>query len=343
MNDKIVLITGGTGGIGKQTAKALAKLGAQVIITGRDKGRGLEAVREIKSETGGKADLLLGDLGSLAGIRQLAKDFQAKYPRLDVLINNVGLLEGQKRLTADGLEAHFAVNVVAPFLLTHLLLSSLKQSKAARVINLTGGMPSGSIDLGNLQAEKSFVGLPTYSHAKMVMSAMSLGFARRLEAGGASSISSGRQTFTPSDASSSLEAGGASSISSGRQTLTPSDASSSLEGTGITLNVAYPGAAGTAMTHAMTAEFLPPWMRLFWPIFKLVMREDGGKAAAKAAHSSVYLASSPEVEGLSGGYYDTKARRVQPHPSITNPENQKQIWQKLEQITGISEQSLVKS
>ena len=186
MTGKTVLVTGGTGGIGKHTAIGLAKQGARVIVSGRNRERGLEGVAEIQRASGNQnVHLLLADLSTMAGARQLAASFKAQFDRLDVLVNNAGLLEGQRRETSDGLEAHFAVNVVAPYLLTLELLPLLRASRG-RVVNLNGGMPFGQIDLGNMQAEKSFEGLRSYSHTKMLMSAMSLEFARRLSNTGVS-------------------------------------------------------------------------------------------------------------------------------------------------------------
>ena len=184
MTGKTVLVTGGTGGIGKHTAIGLAKQGARVIVSGRNRERGLEGVAEIQRASGNQnVHLLLADLSTMAGVRQLAASFKAQFDRLDVLVNNAGLLEGQRRETSDGLEAHFAVNVIAPYLLTLELLPLLHTSRG-RVVNLNGGMPFGQIDLGNMQAEKSFEGLRSYSHTKMLMSAMSLEFARRLSGTG---------------------------------------------------------------------------------------------------------------------------------------------------------------
>jgi NAD(P)-dependent dehydrogenase (short-subunit alcohol dehydrogenase family) len=184
MKGKTVLITGGTGGIGLQTALGLAKLGARVVITGRDATRGQAGLRTIQELSGNKnIHLLLSDLSNMAGVRQLARDFERQYERLDVLINNAGLLEGQRRFNNDGLEVNFAVNVVAPYLLTLELLPMLQRHQA-RVVNLNGGMPFGRIDLENIQAEKSFEGLRTYSHTKMLMTAMSLEFARKLQSTG---------------------------------------------------------------------------------------------------------------------------------------------------------------
>lgn len=247
MKDKIVLITGGTGGIGKQTAIALARLGAQVIVTGRDRARGEAGVLDIQRASGNfDVELLLADLSTQAGVRSLAEQFKRRYPRLDVLINNAGLLAQERIVTPDGLESDFAVNVIAPFLLTHLLLDVLKASAPSRVVNVSGGMSIwGKIDFDNLQAERSFRGLETYSQTKTVMMALAYEFARRVE------------------------------------------------GSGVTINVGFPGAASTAMTQALTPTSLPTVMRLTWPALKaLYMRDDGGKSAAKASQSSVYLATS---------------------------------------------------
>ncbi len=110
MQNKIILITGATGGIGKQTALALAKMGARVIITGRSKSGGEEAVAEIKQQSGNpKVDLLIGDLSAQANVHSLAEQFKVKFDRLDVLINNAGLASSKRELTKDGIESNFAV------------------------------------------------------------------------------------------------------------------------------------------------------------------------------------------------------------------------------------------
>lgn len=288
MNDKTILITGGTGGIGKQTAIGLAKLGAHIIVTGRDKRRGESSVKEIQGASGNKnVDLLLGDLSVQEEVRKLADEVKAKSSRLDVLINNAGLLESKRRETKDGVEADFAVNVVAPYLLTLELIPLLEAGTPSRVINLTGGIPVGKIDLQNLQAEKSFLGLMTYSHAKRIMEAMSLEMSERLG------------------------------------------------GSGISVIVAYPGSAGTAMTGAMTPDMVPLAIRLIWPIFKIVMRDDGGKSVAKASRSSVYAASSPELAGETGIYLDTNSKRKNWSADSLDESKRKEIWRTLEQITGL--------
>lgn len=282
LSEKTVLVTGGTGGIGKSTATGIAKLGAQVVITGRDRSRGEAAVREIRTSSGNqKVELLTGDLSTIEGIRGLARDFKKSHDQLQVLINNVGLLESKRRLTADGIEANFAVNVLSPFLLTHELLDVLERSTPARVINVTGGL-AARIDLGNLQAEKSFLGLQTYSQAKAAMVAMSLEFARRLE------------------------------------------------GTGVALNVAYPGAAATEMTRAMTPDFVPVWMRAIWPVFRLMM---GNAKPERAAQSSIFLTSSAGVSGVNGAYFDTNSRRASPPKDALDATIQQRVWQICEELS----------
>ncbi len=186
MHGKIVLITGGTSGIGRETAVGLAKMGAHIVVTGRDQQRGETGVADIKARSGNQnIDLMLADFASFAEIRQFASDFQAQYDRLDVLINNVGLVPQTRYETVDGIESTLAVNYLAPFLLTHKLLPILKASSPARVINVTGGqIGNGEIDFDDLQGEKSFVSLNHYSHAKRVLMAGSYEFARRLEGTG---------------------------------------------------------------------------------------------------------------------------------------------------------------
>jgi len=285
LHGKTMLITGGTGGIGKETARGLAKLGAHVILVGRDRVRAEAAVAELNATAGNeRVDLLLADLSSQAAIRELAREVIDRYPRLDVLINNIGGLYARRWLTVDGIEATLAVNHLNPFLLTHLLLPVLAASAPARVINVTGGMPTGAIDLANLQAEQRFHGLQTYSHAKTTMMAVSYEFARRLE------------------------------------------------GTGVTLNVAYPGGADTAMTRGMTPAMAPGWMRLIWPVFGLMMRN---APPARAARSSIFLATSPDVEGINATYFNTSSKRTQWPAPVHDEALRRRLWQISVDLTGL--------
>lgn len=179
--DLTIFITGGTGGIGYQTALQLATLGAQVVVSGRSAESGNVAVRELQQASGNRnVHLLLGDLATKAGVRSLAAQYIQQYGHLDVLINNAGLAAPERRLTEDGIEANFAVNVVAPWLLTRLLLPPLRASAAARVVTLTGGNHPSRVELDNLQAERAFLGLEAYSHDKLVMMAIMYALAERM-------------------------------------------------------------------------------------------------------------------------------------------------------------------
>src|SRR5437764_1924104 len=138
MSGKVALITGGTGGIGKATAIGLAGLGAQVGITGRDLPHAERAAADIRTTSGNPAvDAFAADMSSQAEVRRLASAILGAYPRLDVLVNNVGGFWAHRHTTADGLEHTFAVNYLAPFLLTLLLLDRLKASAPARVVTVS--------------------------------------------------------------------------------------------------------------------------------------------------------------------------------------------------------------
>lgn len=180
MKDKIVLITGATGGIGKQTAISLAKLGATVIITGRNNQSGEEAVNEIKTLSKNEnIDLIIADISTISGMKILVTDFKSKYDGLDVLINNAGSAMPEFIKNDDGIEMNFAVNVIAPYVLTTLLMDSLKLKNKARVITLTGGDLPAKIDLDNLQSEKLFSGLSNYSQTKMAMMCLMYEYSQR--------------------------------------------------------------------------------------------------------------------------------------------------------------------
>src|SRR5215212_1376967 len=160
MSNRVCLITGATSGIGKATAMGLANMGASVVMVGRDRGRGEAALAEIKEgSANASVDLMLADLSSQQEIHRLADEFKAAYPRLDVLINNAGLFRSERITTADGIETTFAVNHLAHFLLTDLLLDVLKASAPSRIVSVASGDHSnGTIDFDDLQGEKGYKG-----------------------------------------------------------------------------------------------------------------------------------------------------------------------------------------
>ena len=179
---RTALITGGTAGIGLHSAIGVAKTGATVVITGRNEARGAAAVETIQSAVSdAEVVFIQSDLSSLAGVDQLAAAVSSRFDRLDILVNNAGYFGDAMRHSDDGVELHFAVNVLAPWRLTHGLLPLLKDGEDARVVNVSGGDKPAEIDPDNLQAEKGFRGLMTYTHSKSVLEAMSVFLAAELE------------------------------------------------------------------------------------------------------------------------------------------------------------------
>ena len=170
-NQKLILVTGGTSGIGKETIKKLALTGATVIFTARDVEKGEETKKEIIKETGNNnIDYLICDLASFISIRECAEEFIKRYQRLDVLINNAGVLSQEKQGSTDGIELNFAVNYLAPFLLTNLLLPLLKRNVPSRVINVSSSMhKEGEINFEDLESKKSFDKYKAYAQSKLAL------------------------------------------------------------------------------------------------------------------------------------------------------------------------------
>jgi len=182
MAGKFVLVTGGTGGIGKATAIGLAVLGARVGITGRDPARTEAAAASIRATPGSPAvDGFAADLSVQAGVRRLAAQVLDTYPRLDVLVNNAGGFWAHRHITADGLERTFALNHLAPFLLTSLLLDRLTASAPARIVTVSSGAHAkGRIDFDDLQGERNYSGQRAYSQSKLANVMFTYELARRL-------------------------------------------------------------------------------------------------------------------------------------------------------------------
>jgi retinol dehydrogenase 14 len=247
MAGKAVLVTGGTGGIGKATATGLAALGARVGIVGRDRQRGAAAATDIEAASGNRAvDVFAADMSAHAEVRRLADEVLSAYPRLDVLVNNVGGFWAHRHLTADGLEHTFAVNHLAPFLLTTLLLDRLEASAPARIVTVSSGAQAqGRIDFDDLQGERNYSGQLAYSQSKLANVMFTYELARRLE------------------------------------------------GTGVTATVLHPGVVRTSF-GAEDQSGAVAIGRLARPFMK---------SPAKGAATSIYLASSPKVEGVTGRYF----------------------------------------
>jgi len=185
MAGRTVLVTGGTNGIGKATAAGLAALGARVAITGRDPGRAETAAAEIRADGGPPVEVFVADMSAQAEVRRLASDVLAALPRLDVLVNNVGGFWNTRRVTVDGLEHMFALNHLAPFLLTHLLIDRLIESAPARVVTVSSdAQRMGRIDFADLQGERSWSGQRAYNQSKLANVLFTYELARRLRGTG---------------------------------------------------------------------------------------------------------------------------------------------------------------
>jgi NAD(P)-dependent dehydrogenase (short-subunit alcohol dehydrogenase family) len=183
MAGRTVLITGGTAGIGKATALGLATIGANVAVTGRDRDRADAAAAEIRAAGGGRVDVFIADLSVQAQVCRLADQVLHALPRIDVLINNAGGYWNTRHVTADGLERTFALNHLAPFLLTTLLLDRLTDSAPARVVTVSSNAHAmGRLDFDDLQGERSYSGARAYNQSKLANVLFTYELARRMPA-----------------------------------------------------------------------------------------------------------------------------------------------------------------
>lgn len=186
MAGKVCVITGSNSGIGKETALALAEMGATVVMVVRNQEKGQNALDEIMTKTGNHSiSLMLCDMSSMTSIRSFAAELKKRYTHLDVLINNAGAEFVKRQVTSEGFEQTFAVNYLAPFLLTYELLDLLKASAPSRIINVSSGLAkNGKIDFNDLQNEKNYRGMQAYSNAKLMLMMFTYALSRRLEGTG---------------------------------------------------------------------------------------------------------------------------------------------------------------
>ena len=269
MNNEVVLITGSTDGIGRQAALELAALGATVLVHGRDEARGQNVVEEIRKATGNQnVELFIADFTSQQQVRRLASEVSRRYDKLHVLINNAGVFLNERKLTANGFETTFAVNHLAPFLLTNLLLDLLKRSAPARIITVSSVTHTqAKLDFTNLQSEKRFGGYSSYAVSKLANILFAYELAERLA------------------------------------------------GTGVTSNCLHPGVIGTKLLRAS---------------FNM-----GGASTADGAETLMYLATSPDVKGTSGKYYQEKKETLS-SPPTHDLQLRKKLWEVSEALTGLT-------
>jgi retinol dehydrogenase 14 len=186
MSEKICIVTGSNSGIGKETALALAQMGARVVMVVRNQEKGEKALAEIVQETGNKSvSLMLCDMSSMLSIRNFAKEFKKKYKQLDVLVNNAGGEFSKREVTDEGFERTFAVNYLAPFLLTNELLDLLKVSAPSRIINVSSGLAkNGKVNFDDLQTVKNYKGMQVYSNSKLMLMMFTYELSKRLVGSG---------------------------------------------------------------------------------------------------------------------------------------------------------------
>jgi NAD(P)-dependent dehydrogenase (short-subunit alcohol dehydrogenase family) len=280
LQGKTILITGGTNGIGKASALSLAKMGAQVVIVGRNAEKTQATVAELKTQSGNaQIDFLLGDLSLMSEIRRVAEEYKQRYGHLHVLLNNAGGVYAERQETREGLEMTFALNHISYFLLTHLLLDHIRASAPARIINVSSGAHvMGSLDFNDLQNKHNYSlgGFRAYGQSKLMNVLFSYALARRLE------------------------------------------------GSGVTVNALHPGTVATGFGKNNGG--------VMGLLTGIIMRF--GLSPERGAETSIYLASSAEVEGITGKYFDNR-KAVQSSPISYDTAVQEQLWQVSEQITGL--------
>ncbi len=282
MQGKTVLVTGATNGIGKITALELAKMGAQVVVVGRNRAKTEATVNEIKSASGNQqVGMLLGDLSLMADVRRIASEFKAQYPRLDVLLNNAGAWNRERQETKEGLELTFALNHMSYFLLTDLLLDMLKASAPARIVNVSSEAhrSANTVDFDDLQLKRSYGmgGFAAYGLSKLLNVLFTYELARRLN------------------------------------------------GTGVTANVLHPGFVATGFGHN-NQGFLMGLFGLFQRMAALKPEQ--------GAETNLYLATSPEVDTVTGKYFD-KCKAVASSPLSHDEAIQRKLWEVSEQLAGM--------
>jgi retinol dehydrogenase 14 len=267
-SSKTILVTGATDGIGKQTALELARRGANVIVHGRSQARCQGVLNDLQRQVpNAQFDMAVADLASLKQIRQMAQALLDTYTRLDVLINNAGVFMNQRTLTEDGYETTFAVNHLAPFLLSNLLLPLLRASTPARVVTVSSMTHlSARLEMNNLQGGKEYSGYSAYSASKLANVLFSNEFAEQVKA------------------------------------------------EGITSNSLHPGVVSTKLLNTGWGS--------------------GGSNLAEGAGTSVYLATSPQVQNVTGKYF-VRSRENNPNPLALDAALRKQLWRESARLVGL--------
>lgn len=284
VEEKVFLVTGATDGIGRETARALAEMGGQVVVHGRNATKTAQTVAAIKAETGnGAVSSLLADFASLGAVWEMATGFRKQHGRLDVLVNNAGAMFISRQETADGFEKTFQVNHLAPFLLTNLLLDTLQQTATvageARVVNVSSDAHQGKqLDFDDLQNRRSYRGMDAYGQSKLANLYFTYELARRLA------------------------------------------------GTAITANALHPGFVATNIG----ADNFPLLGGLVRRVINLFTPRD----AVKGAETSIYLATSPAVRGVTEKYF-VDCKPVPSSPASRDEAAAERLWARSAEMVGL--------
>jgi NAD(P)-dependent dehydrogenase (short-subunit alcohol dehydrogenase family) len=302
MAGKTCLVTGATAGIGEVTARELARRGARVVIVGRSQQRCEATVEAIRLRTGNPAvEFLRADLSSQAEVRRLAQEFLQRHRRLDVLVNNAGALFARSQESVDGIEMTFALNHLAYFLLTGLLLDTLRASAPARIVNVSSRAHEDvqGLDFDDLQARSGARSFWGYGGSRFGGLLFTL--------------------FAPMRHPAFLQY----ARSKLANLLFTCELARRLEGTGVTVNALHPGFVASRFSagHGAFGWLMRRWAGLF-----AIGVEEG-------AQTSVYLATSPEVEGVTGRYF-VKCKAVPSSPASLDQEAARRLWQVSEELTG---------
>jgi NAD(P)-dependent dehydrogenase (short-subunit alcohol dehydrogenase family) len=279
MTGKTVLITGATNGIGKIAALELARMGASVCIVARNRSKGQAVLEEIGRETNNvRIELFIADLSSMADVRKLAQEFMVKHSSLDVLLNNAGAFYSERKLSADGLEMTFALNHMSYFLLTNLLLPTLKNTPNSRVVSVSSAAhTSGKLDFANLQGEQKFNGWKAYSDSKLENTLFTFALARRLA------------------------------------------------GTGVTANCLHPGFVKTSFGEGNSGIF---------SVVLGIAKNLFAISIEAGAQTMIHLASSPDVAGVTGKYFD-KSKIASSSAASLDQAVQEKLWVHSEKLAGL--------
>jgi retinol dehydrogenase 12 len=276
MHGKVCVVTGATSGIGLVTAQVLARQGATLIVVARNPERGAATVSRIQQETGNSAvELMVVDLSTQAQVRQLASEIQHRFTRLDILINNAGALFAKRQLSEDGIEMTFALNHLAYFLLTNLLLDLLKAADSARIINVSSeAHRHGRLDFLDLQGQHRYSGWRAYSRSKLANILFTYELVRRLE------------------------------------------------GTGIQANALHPGFVATNFGRNNRS--------ITTVLFRILQL--AAISPEEGAQTIIYLASSPEVKGVTGAYF-VKQKAVRSSQASYDVAAAERLWQVSAELT----------